>query len=79
MGDPKSRPFPESLVHGDLSQREDKEMSSRTDRESVPGGREERETPRQGSTWSRWRGSFSDWEDGALYCRLRDPEGVCMW
>lgn len=19
-----------------------------------------------------------DWEDGALYCRLRDPEGVCM-
>lgn len=42
MGDPKCRPFPESLVHGDLSQRDDKERSSRTDRESVPGGREER-------------------------------------
>ena len=39
MGDPKSRPFLESLVHGGLSNA--KEMSSRTDRESVPGGREE--------------------------------------
>ena len=22
--------------------------------------------------------AFFDWEDGALYCRLKDPEGVCM-
>lgn len=77
MGDPKSRPFPESLVHGDLSQRDEQQ-----DRQGECPRRErgeERETPRQGRTWSRWRGSFSDWEDGALYCRLRDPEGVCMW
>lgn len=40
MGHPKFRPFPESLVPGDLSNA--KQMGSRTDRESVKGGREKR-------------------------------------
>ena len=46
MGDPKFRPFPESLVPGDLSKA--KQIGSRTDRESVQGGREEKRGRLQG-------------------------------